>query len=135
MRLRALTASLLLFVCVSAARAATYELPEEGTDVVGEITTVVATYEDTLVDLARTHGIGYQDIVRANPDVDVWIPGEGTEVVLPTRFILPPGPREGIVLNLACAPGTNDSASIFEIITTPDETQQQAMELLKNIQM
>ena len=101
MRLRALTASLLLFVCMPAARAATYELPEEGTDVVGEITTIIATYEDTLVDLARTHGVGYQDIVRANPDVDVWIPGEGTEVVLPTRFILPPGPRQGIVLNLA----------------------------------
>ena len=97
---RALTASLLL-VCGSAAYAATYELPEEGSDVVGEIKTVVARYEDTLVDLARTHGVGYQDIVRANPDVDVWIPGEGTEVVLPTRYILPPGPREGIVLNLA----------------------------------
>ena len=39
----------------------------------------------------------------------------------------------GIVLNLACVPGTNGSASIFEIVTTPNETQQQAMELLKNI--
>ena len=106
MRLLALTsrgpiAGMLLLTCMSAAHAATYELPADGIDVVGEITTVVASYEDTLVDLARTHGIGYQDIVRANPDVDVWIPGEGTEVVLPTRYILPPGPREGIVLNLA----------------------------------
>ena len=41
----------------------------------------------------------------------------------------------GIVLNLACVPGTNGSASVFEIITTPNETQQQAMELLKNIQV
>jgi len=39
--------------------------------------------------------------VIANPDVDVWLPGEGTEVLLPTRYVLPPGPREGIVLNLA----------------------------------
>jgi L,D-transpeptidase ErfK/SrfK len=39
--------------------------------------------------------------VRANPDVNVWVPGAGTEVVLPTRFVLPPGPRRGIVLNLA----------------------------------
>ena len=101
MRLSSLTACVLLLACASDAHTATYELPAEGTDVVGEITTVVARYEDTLVDLARTHGVGYQDIVRANPDVDVWIPGEGTEVVLPTRYILPPGPREGIVLNLA----------------------------------
>ncbi len=101
MQSRVLTACLLLMTCVLDARSATYELPAEGSDIVGEITTVVARYEDTLVDLARTHGVGYQDIVRANPEVDVWIPGEGTEIVLPTRYILPPGPREGIVLNLA----------------------------------
>lgn len=78
-----------------------YELPEDGSDVVGEIRTVIAEHEDTLVDIARRHGVGYQDIVRANPDVDVWVPGEGTEVVLPTRYVLPAGPRKGIVLNLA----------------------------------
>ncbi len=78
-----------------------YELPEDGSDVVGEIGTVIATHEDTLVDIARRHGVGYQDIVRANPGVDVWVPGEGTEVTLPTRYVLPAGPREGILLNLA----------------------------------
>jgi L,D-transpeptidase ErfK/SrfK len=39
--------------------------------------------------------------VRANPGVNIWVPGEGTEVVLPTQYVLPPGPRRGIVLNLA----------------------------------
>ncbi len=86
---------------VSSAHAAVYDLPPEGVDVVGSIATVTATYEDTLLDIARRHGLGYQDIVRANPDVNVWVPGEGTEIILPTRFVLPPGPREGIVLNLA----------------------------------
>jgi L,D-transpeptidase ErfK/SrfK len=81
--------------------AAIFDMPPEGSDVIGEISTVVATYDDTLVDIARRHGLGYQDIVRANPNVNVWVPGEGTEVVLPTRFILPPGPRTGLVLNLA----------------------------------
>ncbi len=78
-----------------------YELPPEGYDVIGAVSTVVARHEDTLVDIARRHGLGYQDIVRANPGVNIWLPGEGTEVVLPTQYILPPGPREGIVLNLA----------------------------------
>ncbi len=78
-----------------------YELPPEGFDVIGAVSTVTARYEDTLVDIARRHGLGYQDIVRANPDVNIWVPGAGTEIVLPTRFILPPGPREGLVLNLA----------------------------------
>ena len=83
------------------ARAEVYELPPEGFDVIGALSSVTARYEDTLVDIARSHGLGYQDIDRANPDVNVWVPGEGTEVRLPTRFVLPPGPREGLILNLA----------------------------------
>ena len=82
-------------------QAAIYDLPPEGQDVIGEISTVVASYDDTLVDIAQRHGLGYQDIVHANPDVNVWVPGEGTEIVLPNRFILPPGPRKGLVLNIA----------------------------------
>ena len=88
-------------VASSPGSAAIYDLPSEGHDVIGAISTVVATYDDTLVDIARRHGLGYQDIVRANPDVNVWVPGEGTEIVLPNRFVLPPGPRTGLVLNLA----------------------------------
>ncbi len=83
------------------ARAEIYELPPDGFDVIGAVATVTARHEDTLVDIARRHGLGYQDIVRANPSVKVWLPGEGTEIVLPTRFVLPPGPRDGLVLNLA----------------------------------
>jgi len=81
--------------------AATFELPPEGSDVVGAVATVTTSFDDTLIDIARRHGLGYQDIVRANPDVNVWVPGEGTEVVLPTRYVLPAGARRGIVLNLA----------------------------------
>ncbi|MEM9335857.1 MAG: L,D-transpeptidase family protein, partial [Pseudomonadota bacterium] len=90
---------LLLFV--QPALADTYVLPPDGIDVVGSLSTVIATQDDTLVDLAREHGLGYYDIVRANPDVNPWVPGEGTEIVLPRRFILPSAPREGVVLNLA----------------------------------
>ena len=78
-----------------------YELPPAGYDVVGSVSTITARYEDTRVDIARRHGLGYYDIVRANPDVNPWLPGEGTEIVLPSRFVLPPGPRSGLVLNLA----------------------------------
>jgi L,D-transpeptidase ErfK/SrfK len=78
-----------------------YELPPPGYDVVGTVATTTARHEDTLVDIARRHGLGYYDLVRANPGVNVWLPGEGAEIVLPSRFVLPPGPREGLVLNLA----------------------------------
>ena len=47
-----------------------YELPPAGYDVIGSVSTVTARYEDTLVDIARRHGLGYYDIVRANPGVN-----------------------------------------------------------------
>ena len=86
---------------VGAARAEIYELPPDGYDVIGAMSTVTARAEDTLIDIARRHGLGYQDIVRANPDVNVWVPGLGTEVLLPTQYVLPPGERRGVILNLA----------------------------------
>ena len=90
----------LLLAVSQASVAEVYDLPPEGTDVIGAVTTIRARADDTLIDIARRHGLGYEDIVIANPDVDVWLPGEGTDIVLPTRFVLPPGPRRGVVLNL-----------------------------------
>ena len=90
-----------LLLLAAPVRAEIYELPPAGFDVVGAVSTITARHEDTLVDIARRHGLGYEDIVRANPDVNVWVPGEGTEIVLPTRYVLPPGERKGVVLNLA----------------------------------
>jgi L,D-transpeptidase ErfK/SrfK len=72
-----------------------------GQDVVGRVQVTVAKHEDTFADIARRFNVGYAELVRANPGVDPWLPGEGTEIVLPTEFILPDAPREGLVLNLA----------------------------------
>jgi len=90
-----------LLLATAPVYAEVFELPPEGYDVIGSVSTITARYEDTLVDIARRHGLGYNDVVRANPGVNVWVPGEGTEIVLPSRFVLPPGPRNGLVLNLA----------------------------------
>jgi L,D-transpeptidase ErfK/SrfK len=92
---------LLVLNGVTAARAEVYELPPEGNDVIGAVSSVIARADDTLIDIARRHGLGYEDIVLANPGVDTWLPGEGTTIVLPTRFVLPSVPRKGVVLNLA----------------------------------
>ena len=70
-------------------------------DVVGAVQLTVARHEDTFADIARRFNVGYTELVRANPGVDPWLPGEGTEIILPTEFILPDAPREGLVLNLA----------------------------------
>jgi len=73
----------------------------EGQDVVGELQRIRTREEDTFADLARLFNLGYDELGAANPGVDPWLPGEGTEILLPTQFILPDAPREGVVLNLA----------------------------------
>jgi L,D-transpeptidase ErfK/SrfK len=82
------------------AKGAVFELPADGSSVVGADTTITSHYQDTLLDFARQYSLGYDEIIRANPGVDMWLPGEGTLIVLPGRRILPPGPHEGVVVSL-----------------------------------
>ena len=74
---------------------------DESTALIGQVASVKSAYEDTLVDIARIHGLGYEEIRLANPDVDVWLPGDGTEVRLPTQFLVPKAKRKGLVINIA----------------------------------
>jgi L,D-transpeptidase ErfK/SrfK len=83
-----------------AAHAAVYELTGPDMQVIGEDLHITTHYSDTLVEIARRYGLGYPEITRANPKVDPWLPGEGTPIVIPGRHILPPGPRDGIVVNI-----------------------------------
>ena len=89
-----------LALLCNAAQAGTFALPEDGSTLIGEDASVTTVYEDTLPDLAQHYSLGYYEIIRANPGVDVWIPGADKHLTLPGRRILPPGPREGIVVNL-----------------------------------
>ena len=70
-------------------------------DVVGTLQVITASKDDTLSDIARRFNLGYEEIISANPNVDPWLPGVGTKIVIPTQFVLPDVPRQGIVINLA----------------------------------
>jgi L,D-transpeptidase ErfK/SrfK len=70
-------------------------------DIVGVVQTTKTTKEDTLTDVARRFNVGYEEIVRANPGVDPWLPGADKQIVVPTQYILPNAPREGVVINVA----------------------------------
>ncbi len=84
-----------------AARAETFVLPPPDVDLIGGVKVIYAKQNDTLMDIARRYDVGYDQIVKANPGISRWTPGEGTPIVLPTRYILPNAPREGIVLNIS----------------------------------
>ena len=60
----------------------------------------MARHEDSLLDVARRFGLGIEEIRLANPGVDLWLPGEGTSIRLPSRFVLPNADRRGVVINV-----------------------------------
>jgi L,D-transpeptidase ErfK/SrfK len=78
-----------------------FTLSDPDDDVVGEVQITLASKDDTLPDIARRFNVGYEEISRANPGVDPWLPGAGRSIVVPTRFVLPDAPRDGIIINVA----------------------------------
>lgn len=68
--------------------------------VIGEILHYTVSDNETLLDIARTYDLGYNQIVLANPGVDPWIPPKGLKLVIPKMFVLPPESRTGIIINL-----------------------------------
>ena len=81
-------------------RADIFILPPPDVDVIGQVETITASRDETLLDIARRYDLGQNEILLANPAVDRWLPEENSVVVLPNRFILPNVERTGLVLNL-----------------------------------
>ncbi len=94
-------ASLLGLGIIDGAGAETFRLDNPNDSVVGVPFYFKARAKDTLLDVARQNGLGYDDMRQANPKVDVWVPGDGTDVMVPAFYVLPDAPRTGIVINRA----------------------------------
>lgn len=84
----------------SSVQAVEYELRGDGGDIFGSVERIRTRYQDTLIELARRYSLGYEELLRVNKGVDPWLPGEGTQIVIPGKRLLPPTEREGIVVNL-----------------------------------
>lgn len=70
-------------------------------DLAGQLGVFTTRYEDTFAEVGSQLALGYLELVKANPGVDPWLPGEGTTITLPRQYVLPEARREGIVINLA----------------------------------
>lgn len=79
-------------------RVPTFELKG---DLAGRLDVFVTEYEDTFAEVGNQLALGYLELVKANPGVDPWLPGEGTNITLPRQYVMPDARREGIVINLA----------------------------------
>ena len=99
MLLKAIT----FLLCVTSASltlAEIYTLPPADVDIIGQISSITAGRDNTLLDIAREYDIGQNEILHANPEVDRWLPADNSAVILPNRYILPGTTRNGLVINL-----------------------------------
>lgn len=81
-------------------QAAVFDLPPGGGSLIGQDQQIQSQASDTLLGIARKYSVGYWEIQEANPKVNMWLPGQGTDITVPGRFIVPPVPHRGIVVNL-----------------------------------
>ncbi len=68
--------------------------------IVGEEQEHTVIAGETLLDVARAYHLGYEELIEANPGVDPWVPTAGLKIKIPSVWILPNGPRRGLVLNI-----------------------------------
>lgn len=99
--------SLLILLCSAATGLAWYpRLAEEAnltaeTAVIGHQLDYIIGPGETLVELARRAGVGFDNLVRANPGVDPWNPPVGQRLLLPKAVLAPDQLQTGVTINLA----------------------------------
>ena len=93
-------------VSVAGAAAYHYTMPVAGSDgknpmpVIGFIDTHRVEEGQTIHNIARMYGLGYNQMVLYHPDIDPWIPEAGKTIDIPSKWILPPTRREEVVINI-----------------------------------
>ncbi len=98
--MKALLGLLLVLFWVSTVPALDRFPLEPGETVVGEIEEHTLSGKETLLDVARFYGLGYNQLILANPGVDPWVPPAGRKIVLPRMYVLPVENLSGLIVNL-----------------------------------
>ena len=93
---------LLAALLSSALPAAAAEFPlAPKQNAVGAVGSYATVEPDNLMDLGRHYDLGFTQLMAANRGVNPWRPGIGRPITVPAYYLLPDGPRSGIVINLA----------------------------------
>lgn len=87
-------------VCTPCVYSLTFTL-DPNSDIVGEVQYYTVQKGDTMHSIARKFDMGLKEMQEANPKANASNPAVGTQLLVPSMFILPNAPREGIVLNVA----------------------------------
>ncbi|WP_299492367.1 L,D-transpeptidase family protein [uncultured Shewanella sp.] len=78
-----------------------YPLPETNSRLIGEVQKHIVQKGEYFQTIAKDYNVGILELMAANPNVDPFLPKEGTLLKIPTEMLLPDVPREGVVINLA----------------------------------
>jgi L,D-transpeptidase ErfK/SrfK len=124
---------------VQLAHANTYPLPTDG-NVIGNVQTTVVEPGDTFAIIARRFDMGYTELLEANPDVDPDQPKPGTVLVIPSQYVLPNSPHEGLTVNLSEMRLFYYPKGSHEVVTFPvgvgregEETPQGVLRVIEHI--
>jgi len=96
----------LLFICFAfslafRASAITYDLPDDGSRLLGENQVHQVQQGETIALIAEHYGVGFLALMAANKGVDPFLPEVGRQLLIPTQILLPDVERKGVVVNLA----------------------------------
>lgn len=93
----------MLFTLISSswAHEGPYRL-DRGTSVIGTPSSYKVKQNESLIEIARKYGIGYNEIMDANRGLNPFVPGTDVIIRIPTVWTIPDVPLyEGIVINLS----------------------------------
>ncbi len=68
--------------------------------VVGSERNHIIQPKETLLDIARSFGLGFWEMKSLYRELDSWIPPEGLKLNIPTTWVLPKTRHQGIVINV-----------------------------------
>lgn len=81
--------------------AATYDLPPDGSRLIGRMQHHKVEKGETMAAIAKQYDVGFLALMAANKGIDPFLPQEGFVLSIPTEMVLPPVDYQGIVVNLA----------------------------------
>lgn len=71
-----------------------------GDSLIGSAIAALPRKGDTFLEISQRFDLGYNEMIAANRNSDPWIPKAEETLVIPSRWLVPDVPRNGIVLNI-----------------------------------
>lgn len=94
------SAAALFLACLPSLSFAGVYSVQPNVQVVGNVKTITASYADSLKDLSRNYNIGLENLKAANPGKNMYVPGDGAKITIPSQHIVPDNCK-GIYINQA----------------------------------